>query len=1218
MDADPDTEAELDSLAEDFVRRARSGERPRVSEFARRHPAHADRILEIFPLLTAIEDLKPEGPRPGARIGPYEVVREVGRGGMGVVYEAVHTDLGRRVALKILPVQATLDPRFLERFRREAQAAARLEHPNIVPVIGYGTQDDLHYYAMQYIQGRNLQDAVSGSTRARYEPIARIGLELAEAMAHAHAHGVLHRDVKPSNVLLDESGRAWITDFGLCRHTDADGLTRTGDILGTFRYMPPERFAGVSDARGDVYGIGITLYELLTGHQAYEGDDPVVLAARISREPPPRPRAHDPRIPSELEVIVRKAMAHAPSERYPTAEALASDLRAFLAGQPIAARSPTAGYLLRKVIGRHKPIALTVLVAALTLVASSVWYVLDLREKERRARRDQYSAHIAAVESALRAHDVQRASALLEDAPLEQRNWEWRHLLSRLEPSLRRFESVPARVGSLAYAEQGSRFAAALGREVWIYADDTGAVLQRLLPEDDPICLQWNPAGDRLAIGTFKALEIWSWPDAVRIARIEGGEHRWVTYAAGGEEIVAALVGGEVVRYEAGTGAVITRHRFDTRILALAVDDPVDTRRIALGTADGRLIVMHREDGTILWEHAVSQRGIHMVAFVDLTRVACASDGLVQVWRADTGEAIRSLALGDQVGPIVPDPTGRRLLVFCRGELHVFDLERGTLLRSLAGDARMDRAAVHPEGRRVIVGSGTGAICEWYLGVDADPLVLGRHMADVLSLDFAPGGRFLASGGFGGILRIWDVETGELARTRFGHHGAITAVRYAPGGRWLASSDDEGEILLWDETTGELARRWVAHEGAASDLAFAPGGAHLLSAGRDDVVRRWSLPDGHGHGEAALTPTGEDGDDTPRRLACSPDGRWVATTEPGGRITVRNSRDLAPVRTLSGHVRTVTGLAFHPRDILLASVSSDQTLRLWDPETGEELRGSTRHDPNLPWAAGLNAVTFNPDGSRIAAGSYAGTVRIWAAQDARLVASLDQPHWVSDLSFGPDGTRLATSLTSGYVQLWDSAPMRERAPTYERSALLRAATAPLVATLLRQAADPDRGLAALAARSDLAADTLEAARRLLHRYRGSREGLVARMERDLASSDGDGESQRVALALARGLWRSTHHREEPDARCDTLLALALNRCGQPDAALRVFERIAPRSELRAPELFAIDLAVAALSHKALDQPEQAAALLERLDTLLAVHPALRTARVEAFVAEARR
>jgi serine/threonine protein kinase len=447
---DPDRDP-FEELASEFSERHRRGEMPSIEDYASAHPDLADEIRELFPTIAAMEQLKERktppprptlGGLPLEELGDFRILGEIGRGGMGVVYEAEQVSLGRHVAVKVLPKQALLDERHLRRFEREAQTAAKLHHTNIVPVFGVGQQDGYHYIVMQFIRGVGLdevlialrkivvdQDSESfrnnsssrashanhnakalldgqfgkpiatgySSSRARnvgsssrlqptsdatiamlstqagplsaeptdeeshstasvpplnvdqsaklaclgnefYRSVARIGAQVADALAYAHDQGTLHRDIKPGNLLLDAAGTVWVADFGLAKLAEHDNVSRSGDIVGTLSYMPPESFSGEADARGDIYALGLTLYELLAMRPAYYGRDRGKLVREITAGELPRLGKLNASIPRDLETIVLKAIAHRPEDRYATATELAHDLECFLEDMPIKAR----------------------------------------------------------------------------------------------------------------------------------------------------------------------------------------------------------------------------------------------------------------------------------------------------------------------------------------------------------------------------------------------------------------------------------------------------------------------------------------------------------------------------------------------------------------------------------------------------------------------------------------------------------------------------------------------------------------------------------------------------------------------------------------------------------------------------------------------------------------------------------------------------------------
>lgn len=404
-DDDPQGPA-VDALVEQFLQRRRQGEALDVEAYCREHAAHAAALRELLPMLVALEDVKRDRSSSGSgrrramvpaleRLGDFKIVREIGRGGMGVVFEAVQESLGRKVALKVLPQSALLSGNQLERFVREAQIAAQLHHSNIVPVYGSGESDGYHWYAMQFIVGQSLdrwqeeqREAPPrglGAWHARARFVARLGLQVAEALHYAHGLGTLHRDVKPGNLLLETSDHLWVTDFGLAKALEAEGLTHSGDVLGTLQYMAPEQFAGSYDARSEVYALGVTLYELLTLRPAFAGSSRSELMERIRTSRPESLRKLCPELPLDLVVVVEKAMAREVRDRYQDAAALARDLQAFLDDRPIAARPLSALAQVWRWCRRNRGMAALAASTLLAVVAAGVtgWVGYGIAERER-------------------------------------------------------------------------------------------------------------------------------------------------------------------------------------------------------------------------------------------------------------------------------------------------------------------------------------------------------------------------------------------------------------------------------------------------------------------------------------------------------------------------------------------------------------------------------------------------------------------------------------------------------------------------------------------------------------------------------------------------------------------------------------------------------------------------------------------------------------------
>jgi serine/threonine protein kinase len=400
---------------------------------------------------------RPEDPataRPNATstIEGFRIIREIGRGGMGVVYEAEDQQLNRRVALKVLAEHPLIHAKQVPRFDREARAAARLHHTHIVPVFGMGRQGRTHYYVMQYIEGIGLDRVIDESRRGRevreapavepsspvlpdlsgmstlaatdgrpYHGMARLGLHVAEALHYAHRQGILHRDIKPSNLLLDATGNVWVTDFGLAKTPEADDLTSAGDVLGTIRYMAPERFQGRCDARSDIYSLGLTLYELVALRPVFEASDRYELIEQVRRPEPPRLGRLAPDVSRDLETIIHKAIAPDPDHRYPTAAALADDLRRFLDDRPIQARPVSMPERLVRWCRRNPWAAAFLVALALGLVASieeavrATMAERAARQAEVRARNERDLAEAARNRATAAERAARQAEAQARD-----------------------------------------------------------------------------------------------------------------------------------------------------------------------------------------------------------------------------------------------------------------------------------------------------------------------------------------------------------------------------------------------------------------------------------------------------------------------------------------------------------------------------------------------------------------------------------------------------------------------------------------------------------------------------------------------------------------------------------------------------------------------------------------------------------------------------------
>jgi len=1177
---------QFEALAEEFAARIRRGERPSLQEYIDRCPDLADEIRELFPALVEVERVKEDQPaRPGAaelaaalpplgQVGDYRVLREIGRGGMGVVYEAEQVSLGRRVALKVLPQQVSQDPKTLARFRREARSAAQLHHTNIVPVFEVGKDGAVSYYAMQFIQGqgldlvidelRRLKDrahptgparepeqphlpipsgttaaapsrprqvgrmafslltgqfvpetpggtgeagvanangtataalsdrlgpdetaatpasdpapaalsspassvvlpggsqlsAVESGRRPFYRSVAHIGRQVAAGLVYAHARGIVHRDIKPSNLLLDTEGVVWITDFGLAKAND-DGLTQTGDILGTVRYMAPERFRGEGDGRADVYALGLTLYELLTLRPAFDAPDRLQLIEQIKAEDPPRPRVLDSRVPRDLETIVLKAIAKDPQGRYQSAAALGEDLRRFLADEPIRARR--VGSLERAWIwARRRPAAAALLlvsvVAALALVGAGVAFIYNTRLEANNVQLakafdeadfQRYFHHIARAAAGWREGNLVQVEKLLDDCPPDRRGWEWHYLKRLCHADLLTLRGHTEAVNGVAYSPDGTRLASASSDgTLRVWDAITGQVLQTLRGHTDVVrAVAYSPDGKKLvSAGDDKTVRVW---DAVT------GQELWtlrghtrppvfcVAFSPDGGRLVSGAHDYEVRVWDVAIGqevpfSPLKGHTTDIEGVAYSPDG----RWLASACIGSTVRVWDATTGELKFEQVAASSGAMAVAFSpDGRRFATGSlEGTVNVWDVATGQPLRTLtAHTSGVASVAFSPDGRRLASSSLGGvIKVWDLdamspekphtlkdhswESGQGTHTLMGHTgSVSQVAFSPDGMQLVSASTDGTIKVWDARSDPEARTLESK-----NVAFSPDGKWLASTSWNtAFIKLWDTTTGRIVRTLDGHQG-VMVVAFSPDGKLLASGGFDKTVKLWNLATGDNIHTLEARSSIIESVAFSPDGKLLASGGENNrVVELWHVATGQPLG--ALTGH----TDGVVFVAFSPDGKRLASGSQDGTVRLWDVTTCRPVQTFEGNF-SLFGLAFSPDGSRLATAASDRTIRLWDVRTGEPIRtfaGNT---------AEIRAVAFTPDSRRLASISSDGTVKLWDVETGQ-EALLLRGHcsWGVGVAFAPDGHRLATADFDCKMKLWDARPWTPEA-AIEREAV---------------------------------------------------------------------------------------------------------------------------------------------------------------------------------------
>jgi WD40 repeat protein/serine/threonine protein kinase len=1154
--ADPPDSMTIEEIVEEFLHRQRQGEAPGVEEYARRFPSLADEIRRTLPALALILQFRPEAedssdpaadardrqPSLPERIGDYRILGLIGRGGMGVVYEAEQLSLGRRVALKVLPQRAALADRSLARFRREARAAARLHHTNIVPVFEVGEDGEVAFYAMQLIQGRGLDaviddlrrlrrdpptrqdgessperfvrslvtgrfrtenlgvsppppgqpgpsDADTSSTpssdsavlpgrsgssdggsgsRQYYRSIAHLGVQAAEALAYAHARGVLHRDVKPSNLILDSAGVVWLTDFGLAK-TDDEELTRSGDVLGTVRYMAPERFAGEGDLRADVYSLGMTLYELLVLEPAFDSPDRLGLIERIRQEDPAPPRVVDRQVPRDLETVVLKAIDKAPRRRYQSAEELAMDLRRFLEGEPVRARRTTLPERFFKWVRRRPTAAavylllpLVVLLATAGTLTTHLWLRAEeagrLAEQEREsaraaqrvAERERATARAAErsaerqrglaekasyVHRVMRAHfewldnDAEAASRLLRQCPEGLRDWEW-HYLQRLCHSERFTLDAGQPLNCVAYSPDGQRIAAG-GKEggLFIWERDPERPQRqwkfRALASQTKQVLTvcFSPDGGRIVTGGSDGpAEVWDARTGRSLHTLEGHTH-WVIracFSPDGKRIATSSHDRTVKLWNARDG---------TEILTLNEKGPWGAVGLSF-SPDGKRLLTLDSDGTLTFRDVQTGRALRSARLPGLnTKGICYSpDGKrlaawsnadhVKVWDAETFREVLALELPTPayIADLCFRPDGQQLVLATSDQrVQIWDAHTGKVLRALQGHHdHVMGVRFRPDGKELVSVSLDGTVKGWDPDREQRALPLGGHRDAVTSVCFRPDGKRLASASRD-LVKLSDPTTGRQLLALEGASGA-RSLGFRPDGKRLAVGLDEGAIQIRDAQTGQILRTLPGHRNWVHSVCYSPDGQWLASASQDGTVRLWEARTG----QPARTWRF---DHVAFCVCFSPDGTRLAASagkfDGPGIVKVWDARSGQEVLRLTGHPGEVRNVCFSPDGKRIATGSSDEKIRVWDSRTGRlVLPPLTGHRSKM-----ISGLSFSPDGERLASGGWDKTIRVWdlrGGEEVLVLAGL--PGRVNSLCFSPDGKHLASgggiAKRPGTVHVW--------------------------------------------------------------------------------------------------------------------------------------------------------------------------------------------------------